>query len=136
MIITPLNDSTEGNASVAQHRAIRKHPIFRGHVAVEGHIVVGVDESNDDALLSDYSDKRLSMMMMLIWTTCKLELMVLLKLLLLMRTTRTISVVEIVKELKVAILDTDSDDNLFDADKEIKKWINSSDDDIELRTAN
>ena len=65
-LITQLNDSIEGyafveeNAAVGGHAAMGGHAVVGVHTAVEKNIVVGDDESDEDALLFDCSDRRLS----------------------------------------------------------------------------
>lgn len=48
-VINHLNDSAEENASVGGQGIGRK-------VVVGGQVIIGADESNEDALLSNYSD--------------------------------------------------------------------------------
>lgn len=59
-LITQLNDSIEGYASVEENAGVGGHAVVGVHAAVEKNILVGDDESDEDALLSDCSDRRLS----------------------------------------------------------------------------
>lgn len=84
-----------------------------------------VDESDQDALIPNYSNKRFGNDDDV--DACKLKLMLLVNLLLLIRIVSSIRIVKM-------HLDYDLNDNLFITDKEVKRVVDSSDEDIDLRT--
>lgn len=114
-VITQLNDSIKGyasvrgNAYVAQHRAIGEHFAIGEHIAVEGNNVIGVNESDENVLLFDYSNKRLSNN-----DDVDMDFMQ-------AGVDGATDGSEDSERAKGSHLDTDSYDNLFNVDKEVKK---------------
>ncbi|KAH9751096.1 SWIM-type domain-containing protein [Citrus sinensis] len=126
-LITQLNESVDGNASVGGQTVVGRQ------AAVGEQVVVGADKSDEDAWLSDYSDRRADSDD----DDVNMEFM----------ETEFDDVVEpkpIVDEGsedsgdhqrgESSELESDSDDNLSDSNKEVRRLVDSSDDDVELGT--
>ena len=115
-LITQVNESIEGHASVEEndvvegHAAMGRHVSVVEHAAVEKNIVVRDDDSDEDALLSDCSDIRLSSDDDLYVNFMQADL------------DRAVDEAtdRATERLKSSHLETDSDDNLSDVDKEVK----------------
>ncbi|KAK9202565.1 hypothetical protein WN944_017776 [Citrus x changshan-huyou] len=124
-LITQLNESVDGNASVGGQTVVGRQ------AAVGEQVAVGADKFDEDAWLFDYSDRRADSDD----DDVNMEFM----------ETEFDGVVEpkpIIDEGsedngdhqrgESSELESDSDDNMSDANKEVRRLIDSSDDDVEL----
>ena len=120
-----MNESTKGNAFVGGY------PTFRRQAAVGEQVVVGADESDEDALLSNYLDRRADSDDGVNMEFMEAEF----------DGAATPTIVNEGsddsrdhKRDQSNDLESDSDENLSDANKEVTRPVDSSDDDIELGT--
>ncbi|KAH9648646.1 SWIM-type domain-containing protein [Citrus sinensis] len=128
-----LNESVDGNASVGGQIVVGRQAVAGEQVAVGEQVAIEADKSDEDAWLSDYSDRRADSDD----DDVNMEFM----------ETEFDGAVEpkpIIDEGsedsgdhqrgESSELESDSNDNLFDANKEVRRLVDSSDDDVELGT--
>lgn len=104
------------------------HDAVEGHIAVEGYVIIRANESYEDELLFDSLDRRLGSDDNVNAHFIQAEVDGAAE------PTVVYTDSEDSQRVKGSHLETDSDDNRFDADKEVKNVINSFDNNIELGT--
>ena len=136
-LITQLNESAEGNASVGGYPAFGGQVVVRRQVAVGEQatvgeqVIVGVDESGEDALLSNYSDRKADNDDDVSMEFIEAEF----------DSAATPTIVDEGSDDsgdhergQTSNLESDSDDNQSDANKEVTRLFDSPNDDVELDT--